>query len=461
MKNTVVLSLILLIASFKVEAQNSTCEALFRLENTRNAQPTLDISQELGNEGFEFNREVVRVIKQNGGYNSLPIKASKRENHEEIYQRFKEALKHYFIVLKPLQVEIQNYLKNQQAFLRPEQERNNSKNLNHAQQRMKNELSGLIFRTHKFLSAIGIDHTLVRNNSTHENQKDTFYIVIARTGNHYINRIARRLYEPIKYKNGQLPPYKLDIVFDPASLLIQKLDGKFSETKTERKIILQPDIMISDSFFRHSIGFHEFIHNVTSSRKISGSAKPYDAEIIPEKISDSLKNMLGYYSKYLSLDELLAFRGSIRVYAHQAIMKSSQKGAVFENFETIKSDVVMQIQFSQFIHRIFSKLYEIEKDRPYHSNFPRDIRVITEDGVFRVRTQEGLRVEDTLAMSDFTRDLYMLIGAKLESASQKTEKEKLVVIKQITRVLGLPSVRKLEGNYPSRSEILELLEKTP
>lgn len=470
MNTALILSLTISAFSLVVEANGSVCAQLFKVENTATARiesngnsnkPIKDISSELGREGLRFNQETIQKIRLTGKFGSLEVKAQPLENFDYAYLRFEESIKHYLFVLKPLRDEISRLQENLEAPLSRREEELALDALDQAVKRMIDENSGIVARTSEFLSAAGVDHVLVKNESTHPRNKDTFYILIGRTGDHLVNRLARKFYEPRKSKRGELSAYKLDIVFDPATLLESRNEGFFEQTRFERRIVLDPSVMMGDSLIRNNISLHEFLHNVIAWARRNGDAKPYQAEITGLKRSETLEATLDKYSKFLSLDELLAFRTSIRINANYIIKNSRSPGVISDGFEAIRIDVIKQIQFSKHIHQVFSKLQEMERDRPHTSSFERNIRVETVDGIFKVTTAAELKVEETIAMSKFTSMVYQLIEAKLNGASSRNDQVKLRTIRQITRVLNLHSVRKLEGNYPSREEIVRMLNEEP
>ncbi len=460
MKKVLVLALIM----FTVEghAQN-TCSSLFSAQKTatesRPTEPhgTEEISQSLAQESVEF-ITAFRTHKEVLDTREISISARTLENADAQFLSFREAFRHFNQRLIPLWEEILSLRENQSAPISDRRSLENTKELNRAEKSFYDEMNGYVLRTSEFLSAIGVNHSIVFRRVPEIPESHSLYIIISTTGENLVNRLARGLYEDRFYQRSHVPGYQMQIRIDPAELAKENSKGFFLEDGDLRPISLNPYIFAQDSLYRNSTGLHETVHAISDWLRDIGYIKPYHAEIRTLELTQKTQDKLNGYEDFFSVDEILAFRVSIRTLIRHMLIMTYEPGLYEAALRDIKMDIKRIVVFSEITNEIFKEIQNIESRRSYTEDV-RNLKVSVEGDKFHVLSPGEVRAEDTIVMTNFTTQLYTAIGKKLDDISDHSRTEQRQALKKIARVLSLHEVKKLDGNYPSMEKVHQMLNE--
>jgi len=418
-----------------------------------------DTSTEFAKEGQEFSAKMTVMVNALRS-SAVPIAAKVKENHDHELLSFKKAIDNYDN-LTILKEKIDELIENRSIEMSPTLKRLSDTKLTSSAKRFRDETNSIVKRTSEFLSAAGINHSVVMRDNYHSLfLSETFYIVISREGSHYVNKLAKDLYEDRASSSRHPHGYKTDIVIDPARLLSEKAAGLYSSGQGHQ-IILKPDLILEDSIIRNYISFHEFVHRYNAQLLANGNVMPFHAEIFPKEINLATKDNLGIYSKYLSVDELVAYRASLRILIYEAIKNKHSATQLASTLKTLDTTLERQINLTTTVNKVFAKLAAKEKKDPINTANKSSIEIEVDGNTFTVKKQPKLKAEEVLDFSDFNLQLYDLIQTKLQDVSSKSNEEKITALRQIGRVLSLRSVRKHDREYPILEEILVMLNENP
>lgn len=455
MKKAVILVVLLLTLIPPVAYAQSVCASLFTQARTPPSQS--ELSNNLAQESQHFISKF-RNYKEVREHNELYIPGREQENADLPFLRFREAHRHYENHLTPLWERILDLKENETAPLSQEQLHQNNRSLQTSTDAFFREINGYILRASEFFRSIGIHHSIVFRNEIEHNKATSLYIVISPKGTHPLNRLAKNLFEDRISRGKVAPGYRVIIDFDPVQLIESNSSGFFvKDADGNRHIVLHPYMIAEDSIYRNSTGLHEFSHVINDWLSDLGYIKPYHAEITPLKLSHETKEKIAGYDKYFNLDEVVAYRFTIRTLIHQALLKPYEPGLYEDAFESIIKASQRIVDFSEVTNSIFKVIDSREPTRHYSMDI-RDVKVDVGADRFHVFSSGELNPKDVIAMTDFTISLYKTITEKLIESQKKNSSKQKEVLKKVGRILSLYEVRKLENrNYPSKEQIESLL----
>lgn len=416
----------------KVESLEDPIVAALLAEEGRNFGAY--IQNELKNQHF-WKRQTDRVDIEAKPFDKKTFTFKYRES------RFAEALKHYSVDLKILRDRILDLELNTYAPIDVKKQLQMEREFDNALLRMSEENSGIIARTSEYLSVLGVNHSVIKNFTplTNKHKDGILHIEISTKGDHQINQIAKEL----KAK------YKFALKFDTAELLRSNSEGFFQMHEKTPNVVIDPSIILNKNRFQNSTFLHEFRHAINAWLRTQDNIKPYHGKIeilFAPRLKEGLRN----YGEYFSIDEISAFRVSMRTMAHHAVtLKEIDPGTASDMYTGIQREAELLVNMSDLGAKVFKQLQMKGSGTV----------VSTIDGKFRVDIPPGADLKKTAEMLEFTHMLYKLIGSKLSVNENYSEAKKTQTLKQVIKVLTLPSVRKLEGNYPSRDEIVRLLNE--
>ncbi len=278
-------------------------------------------------------------------------------------------------------------------------------------------------------------------------KKDHNTILISTSGDHYLNRVARRLYE-----DGAL-----EIGFNVHNLMRYTAGGIYFDGTT-RRINLPLKVLRSKSFFQENISLHEFTHYKDYS-EISKSSifRPYHASINIKVLNHSAFDLSSIYRRGFSVDEIKAYRTTLRNFAHEALTAKSK--AVFkENYQKLQAYLEVEIEFSRITKMVFERhLREVRNGKSAKDN----VVIIPNMAEFTLSetAAKPANAQLTLNMANFTKKMFTLMALELNKHEEGTFEEQRAAVKRVNAILSKPEVRKLHGNYPSISSIAKDLKE--
>lgn len=271
-------------------------------------------------------------------------------------------------------------------------------------------------------------------------------IVISQNGNHYMNQVARRLYEQGRLK----------LSFNINNLLRYTAGGIFFDGLNS-EINLPPKILREKSMFQEDIVRHEFTHYKDFSEiNNSDVYRPYHARINIKVLNQSTVALVGVYRKGFSVDEIKAYRTSLRHYAHEALTAKS-KSSFSESYKKFQRYLNMEIEFSRITKMVFGKyLQDLKANKIEKPN------TVILPGVaefsFQSKAGKPENAQLTLDMANFTFKMFNIMKDELHKHEKSSFEEQRAALQKINSILSKPEVRKLQGNYPSIPSLKEVFQ---
>lgn len=267
-------------------------------------------------------------------------------------------------------------------------------------------------------------------------------IVISPLGDHYLNKLAKRL----RTQGG------LTLSFNTKNLLSYTAGGIFFPDKIASEINLPPKFLRESSFFQEDIARHEFTHYKDFAEKGNGPYRPYHASIVIKTLNPKAIELLGVYRRGFSVDEIKAYRTTLRHYAHDALT-AKNKSTFSESYKKLIKYLDMEIEFSRITKMVFEKYLSDGKGPKSNKVLFPEFAEYTIDRV--AAKPENAR--QTLEMAEFTHTLFMAMKAELAKHEKSSFEKQRALVVRINSILSKPEIRKLHGNYPSIESIMEIL----
>lgn len=263
--------------------------------------------------------------------------------------------------------------------------------------------------------------------------------IVSRFGDHYLNKLANRIYEK----------YKAEIIFDSKMLLSYGAAGAYLSPN----IILSAKTIANRNIFQNEITLHEYTHHFDLNPGAMKGFSPNHVYIGIRKLPLELKNRYGIYKKGFSLDELKAYRASLRVMTHNALSE------VFTNdaYEGIRKIVRSQIDFSELGVKVFSKAIDIPSSVKKVGSRTEEV-IFSEREIYTIDKRTIRENREALRFADYNFQLYRIFDSKLEEYSNRSLGEKKQLIVKMNKVLSMREIRRMEEYYIPLEKIEEILE---
>ena len=296
--------------------------------------------------------------------------------------------------------------------------------------RFKEMELGVMYRTMDVLDAMGVKYLLLSDNR----------VWISTEGHHYLNKVAYRL----KSRDSVL------IYISVRGLVDYNAGGMYYPG--EKKILLSPKALLEKSIFQYGVGLHEFTHHLDlQSKKVE---HPYQVSIDVEKSGKVEAESLGIYKRGFSLDELRAYRISIKTLTHNNITQPQDFATKFV-LDKIKVYSDLMATMSSISIRVLSA-YLNGKDSDSYSLNIKTVK-ISESEIYLIDKLPRELAVETLEYVQYMEKFFGLISKKTQEVSGQSKENRAALIRKINRVMSIPEIRKMEGNYPALEEIEAML----
>lgn len=303
-------------------------------------------------------------------------------------------------------------------------------------QRIK-EISALsLYYTAAYMKLKGIEFDIERE------------ILIRPSDAHFLNRQAKKM----KAKSN------FDIAFQPLQLLEYGAAGLYYQHL--RRTYLRPEVLQKSSFFQYDVGLHEYTHHVNHMHARNGKEKPFNRAITIESTTPELAAVLRGYKRGFSVDEIRAFRASIKATIHEALTKDYP--TLDMHMSSLKFYIDIEVAISQVTRDVFAKRildsdFAFATDQQKTEFLSRIVRV-SQNEVYKIDRVTPEETQSTYEMAAFTYKLFSLFQQKLLESAGTSASQKLDLLRRMNHVLTLPEVRRLDGSYPSMEKIEKIME---
>jgi hypothetical protein len=231
-------------------------------------------------------------------------------------------------------------------------------------------------------------------------------------------------------------------------------------------IELHPHILLQDSLFQDGIALHEYTHFLDLGKVGMKTDRPYQASIKIEKTDPETAKDLGIYRTQFSVDEIRAYRTSLRNNVHRALTAKTREEFSL-NYNQIKHDLKTELVFSEITEKVYRKLLLDRDASPNLSPLKRireramggKVVSLSEVEQYKVIEEYGHDSRSTYEMAKFTSQLFDILNDKLPKNEDVSYEVKYEFVKRMARVLSLPEVRNLKGEYPSMELIEEIFQQ--
>lgn len=305
--------------------------------------------------------------------------------------------------------------------------------------RMNSLRSSLMFYTLRTLDQKGIRYTL-----------DGEKIIILKQGRHFLNRLASR----VERATG------LIIKIDVKTLWETGAAGMYDAF--DKAILLSPEFLLKKSFLQNEVGLHEYLHHKDLrdlSREEQEIERPYNQTIIIQDTAAESKKTLRGYKHGFTVDEIRAFRVSMRVIIHEVL---TGQRSISDGISLIQKYSALMVLVSEITKNVNAKRL-LDSDFAFKTDiqiidYKNGIVKISENEIFRLENPETTieELKATYDFANFNHQLYKLISTKISQAKKQDDKSKLETLKKIGSVLSVPAIRRGTKDYPEIEQLKKM-----
>lgn len=290
---------------------------------------------------------------------------------------------------------------------------------------------GSLLVASEVLSHRNIEHVITRS--------DDFFphIVISTEGTNHFNRLAARL----KAK------YNLEITVDPFMMSFSDSAGMYMNsrkpTEAPNKLVLGVQILAETSLLQNATVLHELTHALNYNKANYSNFKPYHVRV---EVNRPTHESEGGYNQF-SVDEFLAYRTTIRSFAHNA--RTSKDSVDFNYwYKIMRNRVNLQISLSS------TTLEAIKEIRSLNGESHPMYKIKNYNGTLKTESFDSLE-----RIANYNKALYEVIESQFKVYENRSEIEKRKLLSRLISILSMPAIKKMDGDLPSMDQVHAILNQ--